>query len=211
MTGAFMADMEQPQLYLITPTEIDLNKFPSVLQRVLDVTDIACLRLSLGTSDAAAICRAGDRLREIAHARDISIILDTHRLLAQRLGLDGVHLRDSGRGLRKIRAEMGEDAIIGAHCGISRHDGMSAGEAGADYIAFGPVRESAMGDGDLAQTELFAWWSEIIEIPIVAEGALRVADIERLAPVTDFFAIGDEIWLQDDPVTAFKALIAPLQ
>ena len=206
-----MADIDQPQLYLITPTEVDLNIFPNLLQSVLDVADIACLRLSLSTTDETVISRTGDRLREIAHERDISIVLDTHQLLAERLGLDGVHLRDNGRGLRKLRADMGEDAIIGAHCGTSRHHGMSAGEAGADYVAFGPVRESAIGDGEFAETELFAWWSEMIEIPVVAEGALSVEDVARLAPVTDFLAIGDEIWSQDDPVAALQTLISPLR
>ena len=31
------------------------------------------------------------------------------------------------------------DAIVGAFCGTSRHDGMTAGEMGADYVSFGPV------------------------------------------------------------------------
>lgn len=205
-----MAEIEQPQLYLIMPSEVDLSSFPSTLQRVLDVADFACLRLALSTSDEALICKAGDQVREIAHARDISVVMDSHVLLAERLGFDGVHLGDAGRGLRKLRSELGEDAILGAHCGTSRHDGMSAGEAGADYVSFGPVRELATGDGAYAESELFAWWSEMIEIPVVAEGALTIDDIARLAPITDFFAIGDEIWNSDDPVAALKALIAPL-
>ncbi len=205
-----MAEIDQPQLYLITPPELDLDIFPNQLQAVLDAVDFACLRLTLSTQDEATICKAGDRVREIAHARDIPVVLDTHVLLAERLGMDGVHLRDSGRGLRKLRADMGEDAIIGTHCGASRHDGLTAGEAGADYVAFGPVRPSAIGDGEFADTDLFAWWSEMIEVPVVAEGALNADDIARLAPVVDFFAIGSEIWAQDDPVAALKALIAPL-
>jgi thiamine-phosphate pyrophosphorylase len=87
---------------------------------------------------------------------------------------------------------------------------MNAGEAGADYVAFGPVGASALGSGQRADHDLFAWWSEIIEVPVVAEGSLTTDIVESLAPVTDFFGIGPEIWGDADPVAALKRLIAPL-
>ena len=80
---------------------------------------------------------------------------------------------------------------------------------GADYISFGPVGDTSLGDGSRAEDDLFAWWSQMIELPVVAEGALTLADIERLAPITDFFAIGEEIWRKDDPVAALKTLLSP--
>jgi thiamine-phosphate pyrophosphorylase len=127
------------------------------------------------------------------------------------LGLDGVHLTDAARSVRKTRKELGDDPIVGAFCGTSSHDGMSAGEAGADYIAFGPVGDSALGDGSKAERDLFAWWSEMIELPVVAEGALDTDLIETLAPVTDFFAIGEEIWREEDAGAALTRLTAPLR
>ena len=205
-----MGDTLQPQLYLITPPEIDLSTFPSLLQGVLDVRTIACIRLAPSSQDETLVIKTADALREIAHARDIPLVIERHVQLVERLGLDGVHLTDGGRGLRKIRDDLGDDPIIGAHCGTSRHDGLSAGEAGADYIAFGPVRATVMGDGSAVEQELFEWWSEVIEIPVVAEGNLSVADVERLAPFTDFFAVGAEIWGSDDPAQALRDLTAPL-
>ena len=47
----------------------------------------------------------------------------------------------------------------------------------------------------------------MIEVPVVAEGALDEALMRTLAPVTDFFAIGDEIWRSDDPAKALGVLI----
>jgi thiamine-phosphate pyrophosphorylase len=35
--------------------------------------------------------------------------------------------------------------------------------------------------------------------------------VAQLAPVTDFFAIGAEIWKAEDPLAALKALTAPLR
>jgi thiamine-phosphate pyrophosphorylase len=80
---------------------------------------------------------------------------------------------------------------------------MTAGEIGADYVAFGPVSDSSLGDGTLAPLELFEWWSETIEVPLVAEGGLTPDLAEALAPYAEFLALGDEIWsAREGPVAA---------
>ncbi len=206
-----MADTEQPQLYLITPPEFELSIFPDVLARVLDAQDIACVRLALASQDEDVICRAADACREVTHARDVALVVERHVMLVERLGLDGVHLVDGARTVRHARKELGEDAIIGAFCGTSRHDGMNAGEAGADYVSFGPVGQTHLGTGDVVDPEVFTWWSQVIELPVVAVGALSADIITSLAPETDFFGIGDEIWGKDDPVAALAALTAALR
>lgn len=205
-----MSDMDIPQIYLVTPPNFELTGFGAQLAAVLDAYPIACLRLSLASRDEDDLARAADHLREIAHARDIPLVMSEHIKLVERLGLDGVHLLDRSRSTRKTRADLGGDAIIGCFCANSRHDGINAGEMGADYISFGPVGDTSLGDGSRAEDDLFAWWSQMIELPVVAEGALTLADIERLAPITDFFAIGEEIWRKDNPVAALKTLLSPL-
>lgn len=205
-----MTETERPQLYLITPPEFDLEVFPQRLAAVLDSTPVACVRLALASKDEDRVARAADALRLVTHARDVALVIEKHVLLVERLGLDGVHLTDGARSLRKVRKDLGDDAIIGAFCGTTRHEGISAAEAGADYAAFGPIGETPLGDGSRADFELFEWWSEMIEMPIVAEGALTTALVEKLGPVTDFFGVGEEIWGSDTPSAALKALLAPL-
>ena len=202
---------EQPQIYLITPPTIDLAVFPDRLARVLDGADIACIRLALAGNDEDAIARAADTCREVAHARDVALVISNHVLLAQRLGLDGVHLDDAARSVRAARKELGADAIVGSFCGTSRHDGMTAGEAGADYVAFGPVGDVSLGKGNRAERDLFHWWSEMIEVPIVAEGGLTPELIGELAPCTDFFGIGDEIWTEEDALASLNSLLAQMR
>lgn len=199
-----------PQLYLITPPEIELSSFTDVLTRVLDSTDIACVRLSLATRDEDRVARAADALREITHARDIALVVNDHIMLVDRLGLDGVHLSDAARSVRDTRKALGEDAIVGSYCATSRHDGMAAGEAGADYVSFGPLVASSLGDGSVAALDLFEWWSEVIEVPVVAEGNLDPEIIAKIAPFTDFFGIGDEIWKAEDPAAMLAHLIAAM-
>ncbi len=206
-----MSDQDTPQIYLITPQEFELSGFPGQLAAILDALEIACVRLSLSTRDEDRIARSADQIRAVAHERDIPVLLDTHFRMVERLGLDGVHLTDGSRSVRAVRKDLPDEAVLGAYCGASKHDGMTAGEIGADYIAFGPLADTGLGDGTIADLDTFAWWSEMIELPVVAEGNLTAALIEQFAPVTDFFAIGAEIWDADDPLEALRSLTAPLK
>ncbi len=205
-----MAMQDRPQITLITPPVLDLDIFPTVLARVMDGVDIACLRLSLASKDPDDIGRAADAARVVAHARDVAIVIENHALFVERHGLDGIHLTDGSRAIRALRKELGADAIVGSFCGISRHEGMSAGEAGADYIAFGPIGDTGLGLGTQAPRDLFEWWSEMFEVPVIAEGALTRDLVESFAPVTDFFALGAEIWGAEDPLAALKAILSPI-
>lgn len=201
---------DQPQIYLITPSEFDLSDYPQALAACLDAVPVACVRLALGTRDEDRIAKAADALREVTHARDVALVIESHVQMVERLGLDGVHLTDGAKSVLKVRKDLGEDAIVGAYCGQSTHDGMTAGELSADYVAFGPVGVTALGDGARAELDLFQWWSEMIEVPVVAEGVLDHDLIRSLTPHTDFFGLGDEIWSTPDPVAALKACVAAM-
>ncbi|MGI3164882.1 thiamine phosphate synthase [Pseudooceanicola sp. 200-1SW] len=201
-----MSQEEQPQIYLISPPEFDLMEFPERLAAVLDAQEVACVRLALASHDEDRICRAADALREVTTPRDVALVIDRHIVLADRLGLDGVHLDDGARSVRKARKALGADAIVGAFCGASRHEGMNAGEAGSDYVSFGPAGLTALADGETVDFEVFEWWSQMIEVPVVAEGGLTPEVVAKLSPVTDFFGIGEEIWREADALVALKAL-----
>ena len=201
-----MGTQELPQIYLVTPSILDLETYPVQLAQILDTVDIACLRLGLSSTDEDEIARTADALRDVAHARDIMLVIERHALMVDRLGLDGVHLTDGGRNLRQLRKDMGNDIIYGAFCNTSRHEGIGAGEAGADYVSFGPVVASTLGDGNQVDPELLSWWSEMIEVPVVVEGGLTQGIIRNLSNKVDFFAIGPEIWSTEDPLASLQAL-----
>lgn len=205
-----MDSADIPQIYLTTPLTFEAEPFATTLARVMDSAEIACVRLALTGRDEDGISRAADTLREITHARDVALVIDDHVVLAERLGLDGVHLTDAAKSVRAARKVLGPDAIVGCFCGTSQHDGLTAGEAGADYVSFGPVGATALGDGTTAEPDLFQWWSEMIEVPVVAEGGLTTDVLRRFAPITDFFGVGDEIWSADDPAAALTALVQVL-
>lgn len=209
MAGAGGGAGGGPRLYLIAPARFGADD-PDRVARLLDGFDVACVRLALPAASEDDVARAADALRPACHARDVPLVVADHFRLAPRLGLDGVHLTDGARQVRAVRTALGADAIVGAFCRASRHDGMTAAEIGADYVSFGPVGATGLGDGTLADPELFAWWSEMIEIPVVAEGALTPELAGTLGGTADFLAVGPEIWQADEPAAALRELIAPL-
>jgi thiamine-phosphate pyrophosphorylase len=200
-----MPEASTPRIYLVAPAVFDAA-LPDRLAALLDAAEIACVRLALATQSEEEVARAADALRSVCHDRDVPLVVADHFRLVTRLGLDGVHLTDGSRQVRAARKALGAEAIVGAFCRASRHDGLSAGEAGADYVSFGPVGGSDLGDGTTAEHDLFAWWSSMIEVPVVAEGGLELEAAEALAGVVDFVALGDEIW--GDPAGPGAALAA---
>ena len=189
-----MADTEHPQIYLITPPQFELSAFSNDLSSLLDTFDIACVRLRCASEAAEDIGRAADNLREVCHAREVPLVVENHGKIALTHGLDGVHLTDGARQIRDMRKLLEDDAIIGSFCENSRHYGLSAGEAGADYVSFGPLAENPLSTTDPVDFDTFEWWSQMIEIPVVAEGAITLKMAEKLASVTDFFALGSEVF-----------------
>lgn len=195
-----------PGLYLITPPSFPARAFATRLAAALDATEVMCVRLDHAGSEDE-IRAAADTLRPVCADRGVALVVAEHVALAREHGLDGVHLPFGAAGpVRKARAELGRDAVIGAWGGASRHWGMTAAEAGADYVSLGPVAPGALGDGSRADLELFRWWSEMIETPAVAEGGLSPVDAQLLAPLVDFVALREEVW--DAPEGEIAALAA---
>ncbi|MFQ5622115.1 MAG: thiamine phosphate synthase [Paracoccaceae bacterium] len=206
-----MPDSPPPGIYLATPRTCVAEDFCVALEPVLQGFDIACLRITTAASeDERELLLSAARISEVARRCDVPVVLETHYRIARRLELDGVHLSDGPRHVREARKALGPGAIVGAHCGASRHAGIGAAETGCDYVSFGPVGKSQLlGDGANAGKELFAWWQEMIEIPVVAEGALTPQLASDLRQSIDFLCLGSEIWAHPDG--AEKALTEYLE
>ncbi len=207
-----MPEQDFAQIYLATPTEFDLEDFKPKLAAVLDAVPVACVRIALATTDESTLGRAADQLRDICHGREVAIVVDEHFRMVEKHGLDGVHLVSSSRNVREARKLLGEDAIVGTYCGNSKHAGMTAAEIGVDYICFGPVGDmGGLGDGARADVALFQWWSEMIEVPVVAEGGLDDASLRAVRDHVDFVTFGNEIWQAEDPAAAAVRLLELLK
>jgi len=194
------------RLYLVTPREFEPEPFAVLVERALAAHPVACLRLDLGAAPEQQWRVAANHLLPVAHGHDVALVIAEHHRLVVPLGLDGVHLGASRVPVREVRKALGPDRIVGASAGVSRHIGMTLANAGADYVALGPVGETgALGDGSRAQDALFQWWAEVIETPLVAEGGVTPADAVRLAPFADFVAPDPGVWSAPEGIEAALA------
>jgi len=195
---------ERARLYLITPATIeDARGFRDTLMGALDGGDVACLqiRLKSGTQiDTDATRRVAERVIEPVQAAGIAVVMNDSPELALEFGADGVHLGADDPGVKTARATLGPDAIIGATCKASRHLAMVAGEAGADYVAFGsfhPTRTKP--DATPADPDILTIWQETMALPCVAIGGITV---DRAAPLVeagaDFLAVSAGVWAHPD-------------
>ncbi len=199
------------RICLATPKRFTEDQSASKISSVIDDFEIANLRLELETDHIDEFKRAADMLLRIVDDRDISIVVNDRIDLVDTLGLHGVHLRDGARRVRAARSALGKEAIVGAFCGATRHVGMEAGEAGADYVAFGPVRAFEPVDTEIALPRLFDWWRKFILVPSVAEQGIDAQNAARLAESADFLLIGSELWEAECPQSAMAALSTGLQ
>lgn len=202
---------ERERLYLLTPTRVG-PEFAPLLERALAAAPVACLRVDLGNAPEEDWRAAINLVLPACHAAETALVVADHWRLVEPLGLDGVHLGDGRTPLRDVRKALGRDRIVGAFAGASRHRGMGLAEAGADYVAFGPVGDTGLlGDAERAPDELFQWWSEMIETPSVAEGGVGEEDARRLSPLADFVMPDRRFWDDPDPVGRLAAYAAALE
>jgi len=145
------------RLYLVTPREFEPEPFATLLGRALAAHPVACLRLDLGAAPEEQWRAAVAHLLPVAQAHEVALVIAEHHRLVAPLGLDGVHLGASRVPVREVRKALGPDRIIGGFGGVSRHIGMTLANAGADYVALGPVGETgALGDGRRERSPLHA-------------------------------------------------------
>ena len=191
--------MQDCQLYLISPLDVS-GTFPGRLERALEAAPVAAFQFRVKGMDDHAAARLAAPLLEICAARDVTFIVNDSISLAKRLGADGVHLGQSDGAVADARDELGREAQIGVTCHASRHLGIDAGEAGADYVAFGAFYPSTTKTTDhRAELELLEWWQEIMEIPCVAIGGITPDNCTALVKAgADFLAVSAAVWNGDE-------------
>ena len=191
--------MQDCQLYLISPLDVS-GTFPGRLERALEAAPVAAFQFRVKGMDDHAAARLAAPLLEICAAREVTFIVNDSISLAKRLGADGVHLGQADGSVAEAREELGREAQIGVTCHASRHLGIDAGEAGADYVAFGAFYPSTTKTTEhRAELELLEWWQEIMEIPCVAIGGITPANCTPLVKAgADFLAVSAAVWNGDE-------------
>lgn len=201
-------------LYLITPPAFGVDAFVKDFQSACDGGVVAALQLRMKDVSDDDVMRAGEVLQPLCAERGITFIVNDSIAIARELGADGVHLGEEDGSIAEARMLLGEGVAIGASCYDSRHLAMSAGEQGADYVAFGAFfpTTTKIAKGQ-ASTELLEWWQETMELPCVAIGGITPDNCGELVRAgADFLAVISAVWNHPESpkaaVTAFNKAIS---
>ena len=197
--------MTSCQLYLISPLDVS-GAFPDRLARALDAAAVAAFQFRVKDIDEHEAARLAEPLHAICAAREVAFIVNDSISLAKRIGADGVHLGQGDGVVADARERLGREAQIGVTCHASRDLAMQAGEAGADYVAFGAFFPSTTKQTEhMADLETLRWWQHIMELPCVAIGGITPENCPPLvAAGADFIAVSHAVWGGDE-VAAVKA------
>ena len=205
--------MTDCQLYLISPLDVS-GDFPQRLERALEAGKglVTAFQFRVKDMDQHTAAALAEPLQAICETREVAFIVNDDIALAKRLKADGVHLGQGDGDPAEAREELGRDAQIGITCHASRHLALEAGEAGADYVAFGAFFPSTTKETDhRPELSLLEWWSERVELPSVAIGGITPENCQPLVRAgADFLAVSGAVWNGDEmaAVKAFAEQIA---
>jgi thiamine-phosphate pyrophosphorylase len=184
------------RLYLITPPAIDLKTFPALMAEALDAGDVGAVQLRLKDLEEDALRRAIDALRPVVQSRGVAFLMNDRPDLAVKHGCDGAHVGQQDTPATVARRILGPDLTLGVTCHDSRDLAMTAGEEGADYVAFGAFFPTTTKDAKFRATpEILEWWSSMMELPCVAIGGITAENCPPLVQAgADFLAVVGAVW-----------------
>jgi thiamine-phosphate pyrophosphorylase len=179
-----------------------------VLAAALDAGDVAAVQLRLKGADDAAWIAAIEALRPVAQSRDVAFLLNDRVDLVRAHGCDGAHVGQQDMAVAAARRMLGDTLMLGATCHASRDLALTAGEAGADYVAFGAYFVSTTkAEAEPADIALLEWWAALMELPCVAIGGITAGNCAPLVRAgANFLAVCNSVWR--DPAGAPEAVRA---
>jgi len=197
MRRARVPETDPPcRLYLVTPPSLDPAGFAPLLAAALDSGDVAAVQLRLKDVAERELIRAIEVLAPVAQSRGVAFLLNDRPDLARAHGCDGAHVGAEDMAAADARRVLGDSLQLGVSCYDSRDAAMLAGEAGADYVAFGAFFPSPTKQTEIrADPALLRWWSEMMELPAVAIGGITPANCGPLVEAgADFLAVVSAVW-----------------
>lgn len=184
-----MAHETEPRLYFV----VKAGTAPEAVAERLAAVEVAALLIA-PAADKPLDAATAKPLVDLAQGRGIAALIEGDAQLARTLRADGVHVpwsKDIVAQYEEARDIIGGRFIVGVDAGRSRHDAMTLGEAGADYIGFGiPPHVDDRETARARRLDLIEWWSEIFEVPCVAFDVDNGDDATALARTgADFVAL----------------------
>jgi thiamine-phosphate pyrophosphorylase len=183
-----------PRLYLATlMVDDDGSSLAATLPGLLAGADVAAVLLRQPLTDQRTMIGRIKALAPVVQNAGAALLLDGHAELVARGGADGAHLQGVDDMLEWL-PNLKPDRIAGVGGLATRHDSMTAGEAGADYVLFGEPDAAGHRPSSEAIAERLDWWAELFEPPCIGYATSSDEVFDFAAAGADFVMVGDFIW-----------------
>ena len=191
------------QIFLVASPDVDPAACTRMLDEALAAAPVAAMLLPRGQRGEGSYKSFVKAIAPRAQAAGVAVLIEGDPGLVRMLGADGLHVQGSTTELKAATQALKPDYIVGAGQIASRHDAMSKGELGPDYVFFGPLS----GPRDPEQREMARWWAQIMEVPSVLSDPAATADTAT-SEGSEFIGLGDSLWSAPEGVTARLEAIA---
>jgi thiamine-phosphate pyrophosphorylase len=191
------------RIFLIAPAELDADRCRALLDEALAATAVAALLLPRGARGEGSYEALVEAVTPRAQAAGVAVLIEGDPGLVRTFGADGLHVEGTVDDVRVATAALKPDHIVGAGRVGSRHDAMSKGEFGPDYVLFGPLSGAMTAE----QRDMARWWADIMEVPSVISDPAATPETAS-AEGAEFIGLGESVWTAPEGVTARLAAIA---
>jgi thiamine-phosphate pyrophosphorylase len=191
------------QIFLIAPADTDAAGCIRKLEEALAATEVAAILLPRGGRSEGTYKALVKAVTPRAQGAGVAVLIEGDPGLVRTLGADGLHVEGDVNAVKAATVALKPDFIVGAGRIDSRHDAMSKGELGPDYVFFGPIS----GTRDPEFREMARWWAELMEVPSVLSDPAATPE-SATAEGAEFLALGESLWSAPEGVTARLEAIA---
>lgn len=199
-------EKKQLLLYAVTDCPKDENILYEKVEQAL-IGGATIIQLRLKNVSQAEVVSAAKKLLPLCHGYCVPLIVNDDPEAARLSGADGVHVGAEDMSVAEIRAEYGENFIIGATA-KTIEQAQQAEADGADYLGSGAVFPSpTKTDAVRITNEQLTAIRGSVDIPVVAIGGISEANAESLCGTEiDGIAVVSALFSADDTKSAAERL-----
>ncbi len=193
-------------LYIVTPDWDDTAKMVSVTEKALKggAEIVQYRHKTAGPELRREQARA---LQALCRQYGKPFIINDYVDLCLELDTDGIHVGGTDAPVKKVRAAVGPNKIVGASCYGDSNLARRATHDGATYVAFGGFYPSRVKKYPVTTPPdiVSDWKKEMPSMPVCVIGGMNV---ENAAPLVargaDMVAVVSGVYFQDDPEAAAR-------
>jgi len=199
-------------LYLVTPDWDYTDRLLAVTEQALQ-GGAAILQYRHKFASPELRLTQARALQALCKRYAVPFIINDHVALCLALDADGIHVGGTDASVAEVRAQVGQEKIVGASCYGDLQLALNAAQAGASYVAFGGFYPSKVKKYPVTTSpDIINQALQQIALPNVVIGGMTV---ENARPLTErgthMVAAISSVYLAEDPTAAaqaFQALFA---